>query len=45
VSQQPGPFNLGQSMNEALALHRQGRLRALSTFLHNYKNLVLPVAQ
>jgi len=27
VSQQPGPFNLGQSMNEALALHRQGRLR------------------
>jgi tetratricopeptide (TPR) repeat protein len=27
VSQKPGPFNLGQSMNEALALHRQGRLR------------------
>jgi tetratricopeptide (TPR) repeat protein len=27
VSQQPGPFNLGQSMNEALSLHRQGRLR------------------
>jgi tetratricopeptide (TPR) repeat protein len=27
VSQNPGPFNLGQSMNEALALHRQGRLR------------------
>jgi tetratricopeptide (TPR) repeat protein len=27
VSQNPGPFNLGQSMNEAVALHRQGRLR------------------
>jgi tetratricopeptide (TPR) repeat protein len=27
VSQKLGPFNLGQSMNEALALHRQGRLR------------------
>ena len=27
MSQQPGPFNLGQAMNEALALHRQGRLR------------------
>jgi tetratricopeptide (TPR) repeat protein len=27
VSQRPGPFNLGQSLNEGLALHRQGRLR------------------
>ena len=27
VSQKPGPFDLGQSFNEALALHRQGRLR------------------
>ena len=27
MSQKLGPFNLGQSMNEALALHRQGRLR------------------
>jgi len=27
VNQKPGPFNLGQSLNEALALHRQGRLR------------------
>ncbi len=27
MSQKPGLFNLGQSMNEALALHRQGRLR------------------
>jgi tetratricopeptide (TPR) repeat protein len=27
VSQQPSSFNLGQSFNEALALHRQGRLR------------------
>jgi tetratricopeptide (TPR) repeat protein len=25
--QQPGPFNLGQSLNEAVALQRQGRLR------------------
>jgi tetratricopeptide (TPR) repeat protein len=27
VSQKPAPFNLGQSFNEALALHRQGELR------------------
>jgi Flp pilus assembly protein TadD len=27
VSQKPGPFDLGQSMNEAVTLHRQGRLR------------------
>jgi tetratricopeptide (TPR) repeat protein len=27
VSQKSGPFDLGQSMSEALALHRQGRLR------------------
>jgi len=27
VSQNSAPFNLGQSFNEALALHRQGRLR------------------
>jgi len=27
VSQKPGPFNIGQSLNEALALQRQGRLR------------------
>ena len=27
MSQQSGPFDLGRSMNEALALHRQGRLR------------------
>ena len=27
MSQQPSPFNLGQSFNEALALHGQGRLR------------------
>ena len=27
MSPKPGPFDLGQSMNEALALHRQGRLR------------------
>jgi tetratricopeptide (TPR) repeat protein len=27
VNQKPGPFDLGQSFNEALALHRQGRLR------------------
>jgi tetratricopeptide (TPR) repeat protein len=26
VSTKPGPFNLGQTINEALALHRQGRL-------------------
>jgi tetratricopeptide (TPR) repeat protein len=27
VSQRPGPFNIGQTLNEALALHRQGNLR------------------
>jgi len=27
VSQKPGPFDPGQSFNEAVALHRQGRLR------------------
>ena len=27
MSQNPAPFNLGQSFNEAVALHRQGRLR------------------
>ena len=26
MSTKPGPFNLGQSINEALALHQQGRL-------------------
>jgi tetratricopeptide (TPR) repeat protein len=27
VSQRPGPFDIGQTLNEALALHRQGQLR------------------
>ena len=27
MKQNPGPFDLGQSLNEALALQRQGRLR------------------
>jgi tetratricopeptide (TPR) repeat protein len=27
VSQRPGPFNVGQTLNEALAQHRQGNLR------------------
>ncbi len=27
MSAKPGPFDLGQAFNEALALHRQGRLR------------------
>jgi tetratricopeptide (TPR) repeat protein len=27
VSQRPGPFNIGQTLNEAVALHRQGNLR------------------
>jgi tetratricopeptide (TPR) repeat protein len=27
VSQRPGPFNIGQALNEAVTLHRQGQLR------------------
>jgi tetratricopeptide (TPR) repeat protein len=27
VSQRPGPFNIGQALNDAVTLHRQGKLR------------------